>query len=78
MYYMGEGRYALSVVMPFAGEYTYAVSTYGTLSAVYTEHSRRAASGDGPRAKFIITRKNSVVRFTFRFMEGAVKVEIIE
>ena len=78
MYYVGDGTYALSVVMPFAGEFTYAISTYGTLPAVYTEHSRRAASGDGPRASFVLKRDNSVVRFSFRFMEGEVKVEIAE
>ena len=78
MYYMGGDVYALTVVIPFAGEYTYAISTYGTLSAVYTADSRRPSSGSGPKSSFITRRDNCVVRFTFRFMAHSVGAEVIE
>ena len=78
MYYIGEGTYTLTVVIPFAGEYSYAVSTYGTLSAVYGAHSRRPYSGSGGGSRFVTCRDNSVVRFTFRFMEGLVSAEVAE
>ena len=78
MYYIGDNTYTLTVVIPFAGEYNYAVSTYGTLSAVYTAHSPRAASGSGPKARFVTKRDNSVVKFTFRFMDNKVSAEVVE
>ena len=78
MYYVGDNTYTLSVVIPFAGEYNYAVSTYGTLSAVYTAHSPRAASGDGPKAHFVTKRDNCVVKFTFRFIDNKVSAEVVE
>ena len=78
MYYVGDNTYTLTVVIPFAGEYDYAVSTYGTLSAIYTAHSYRAASGSGPKARFTTKRDNSVVRFTFRYMDNKVAVEVVE
>ena len=78
MYYIGDNTYTLSVVIPFAGEYDYAVSTYGTLSAVYTAHGYRAESGSGPKAHFTTTRDNSVIKFTFRFMDNAVSAEVAE
>ena len=78
MYYVGDNTYTLTVVIPFAGEYDYAVSTYGTLSAIYTAHSYRAASGSGPKAHFVTKRDNSVVRFTFRYMDNKVSVEVVE
>jgi len=78
MYYMGDGSYALSVVIPFAGEYSYAVSTYGTLSAVYGENSHRAGSGGCGGNRFVTKRDNSVVRFTFHFMNGKVSAEVAE
>ncbi len=78
MYYIGDNTYTLSVVIPFAGEYTWAISTYGTLSAVYTDQSRRAASGDGPKSAFVTRRDNSVVRFRFRFMDNVARVEVAE
>ena len=78
MYYVGDNTYTLSVVIPFAGTYDYAVSTYGTLSAVYTAHSHRAASGDGPKAHFTTPKDNCVVKFTFRYMDNKVTAEVIE
>ena len=78
MYYMGDGSYALTVVIPFAGEYSYAVSTYGTLSAVYGEQSRRPYSGGCGPNRFATARDNCIVRFTFRFMDGLVSAEVSE
>ena len=78
MYYIGDNTYTLSVVIPFAGTYDYAVSTYGTLSAVYTAHSYRPASGDGPKAHFTTPRDNCVVKFTFRYMDNKVSAEVVE
>lgn len=78
MYYIGDNTYTLSVVIPFAGSYDYAISTYGTLSAVYTAHSHRAASGDGPKAHFVTLRDNCVVKFTFRYMDNQVSAEVVE
>ena len=78
MYEIGGGVYALTVVIPFPGEYSYAVSTYGTLSAVYGEHSRRPYSGGCGGNRFVVTKDNSVVRFTFRFMDGKVSAEVAE
>jgi hypothetical protein len=78
MYYIDDNTYTLTVVIPFAGAYDYAVSTYGTLSAVYTSQHHRAESGDGPKAAFTTKRDNSVVRFTFRFMDNKVTAEVAE
>ena len=66
------------MVIPFAGTYDYAVSTYGTLSAVYTAHSHRPASGDGPKAHFTTPKDNCVVKFTFRYMDNKVSAEVVE
>ncbi|MBO6052671.1 MAG: hypothetical protein J6Q17_02950, partial [Clostridia bacterium] len=78
MYYVGNGEYALTVVIPFAGEYSWAVSTYGTLSAVYGAHSRRPYSGGCGESRFATKRDNSVVRFRFRFMDGEARAEVAE
>lgn len=78
MYYIGDGSYALSIVIPFAGEYSYAISTYGTLSAVYGEHSYRAGSGGCGGNRFVTRRDNSVVRFTFKFIDGIVRAEVVD
>ena len=75
MYYIGDNTYTLSVVMPFAGEYDFGISTYGTLSAVYT-HDRFPRSGSGPKAYFTTQRDNSIVRFRYRFIDNEVSVEI--
>lgn len=78
MYYVGDNTYTLSVVIPFAGEYDYAISTYGTLSAVYTAGNPRAESGSDPKAKFVTPRDNCVVRFTFRCIDNTVSAEVAE
>lgn len=77
MYYVGDGRYMLSVVMPFAGTFDYAVSTYGTMSATYCT-DRFPRSGSSNKGTFTVRRDNSVVRFTYHFMDPRVIVEIAE
>ncbi len=76
LYYVGDNTYSLSVVMPFAGTYDFAVSTYGTLSACYCV-DRFARSGSGAKGRFTVEKDNSVVRFSYRFIDNQVKVEII-
>ena len=78
MYYVGDNTYTLSVVIPLAGTYDYAVSTYGTLSAVYAAHSCRPASGDGYKSYFTTKRDNCVVKFTFRYIDNRVTAEVVE
>ena len=78
MYYVGDNTYTLTVVMPFAGEYSYAISTYGTLSAVYGANSRRPGSGGCGGNRFVTTKNNAVVRFTFRYMDNVVSAEVAE
>ena len=75
MYYRGGGMYRLSVVMPYKGDYDYAISTYGTLSAVYT-HDRFPRSGSGPKASFRVPQDNSIVTFSFRFAPPEASVTV--
>ncbi|MBQ8159778.1 MAG: hypothetical protein IJ083_03420 [Clostridia bacterium] len=77
MYYIGDNTYTLSVVIPFAGKYDYGISTYGTLSQVYTV-DRYPRSGSGPKAYFETKRDNTVVRFRYRFMDHIVSVDMAE
>ncbi len=78
MYYVGNNIYVLSVLIPFAGQYHFGVSTYGTLSAVYTA-DRYPRSGSGPREWFCTKKDNTAVRFTYEFMgSGGVKVEVFD
>ena len=77
MYYIGDNTYTLTVVLPFAGDYDFSISTYGTLSAVYNK-DRFPRSGSGPKAYFTTKRDNAVVRFRYRFMDHEVTVEIDE
>jgi hypothetical protein len=75
MYYIGDNTYTLTVVLPFAGTFTYAVSTYGTLSATYCT-DRFPRSGSSNKGQLVTTRDNSVVRFQYRFGDHAVRIEI--
>ncbi len=76
MYYVGDNTYTLSVVLPYPGTYSYAVSTYGTLSATYCS-DRFPRSGSSNKASFTTEKENTVVKFTFIFMENSTTVEII-
>lgn len=77
MYYVGNNTYTLSMVLPYAGEYDYAVSTYGTLSATYC-YDRFPRSGSSNKGVFKVDRDNAVVRFTYRFMDHQVTIEVFE
>ena len=76
MYYIGKNTYELSVIIPYAGKYDYGISTYGTLSAVYCA-DRYPRSGSGPRGYFTVPKDNSVVKFSFRYIDPSVTVEVI-
>jgi hypothetical protein len=73
MYYIEDNTYALSVVIPFAGEYDYAVSTYGTLSSTYS-YDTYPRSGSSNKGFFSVLNDNTVVRFIFNFMDRTVTI----
>jgi len=75
MYYIGDNTYTLSVVIPYAGEYDYAVSTYGTLSATYCFDTYPRSSSKN-KGFFKIEQDNTVVRFRYRFMDNLVSIEM--
>lgn len=77
MYYVGDNTYTLTVVMPYAGTFTYAVSTYGTLSAVFAGDCY-PRSGSKHHASFTVAQDNSVVRFTYHFLDNDVYVEVAD
>lgn len=75
MYYIGNNTYTLSVVIPYAGTYDFAVSTYGTLSATYCGDGY-PRSGSSNKARFTVEKDNAAVRFRFDHTDCAVQVEI--
>ena len=77
MYYIGEGKYALTFIMPFAGEYDFAVSTWGTLSACVSTAHPFPFSGTGSKGKLTVPRDNTVVRITYEYMTDKIEVEMI-
>lgn len=77
MYYIGNNTYTLSVIIPYVGEYDYAVSTYGTLSATYC-YDTYPRSGSTNKGFFKVEKDNTVVRFQYRFIDNNVTVEIFE
>ena len=77
MYYIGDNTYTLSVVIPYAGEYDYAVSTYGTLSATYC-YDTYPRSGSGNKSFFRVEKDNTAVRFQYRFIDNVVTIEIFD
>lgn len=77
MYYIGDNTYTLTVVIPFAGEYDYAISTYGTLSATYC-FDNYPRSGMTNKGTFQTKKDNAVIRFRYKFMDSIVTVKIIE
>ena len=78
MYYIGEGKYSLSFVMPYAGEYDFAVSTWGTLSACVSTANPFPFSGTGSKGRLTIPKDNTVVRVTFEYMADRITVESID
>lgn len=77
MYYIGDNTYTLSVILPYAGEYDYAVSTYGTLSATYC-YDTYPRSGSSNKGFFKVEKDNTVVRFQYKFMDNKVTIELYE
>ena len=77
MYYIGGGRYALTFVMPFAGTYDFAVSTWGTLSACVSTAHPFPFSGTGSKGTLKIENDNTVVRVTFTYMTDRIDVETL-
>ena len=75
MYYIGDGKYALTFVMPFAGEYDLAVSTWGTLSACVSTSNPFPFSGTGSKGKLTIEQDNTVVRITYEYLTHRITVE---
>ena len=65
MYDIGDGKYALAFVMPFAGTYDFGVSTWGTLSACVCRTHRFPYSGAGGKSPLVIEQDNTVVRVVF-------------
>jgi hypothetical protein len=78
MFYIGDGKYSLSFVMPYAGEYDFAVSTWGTLSACVSTANPFPFSGTGSKGRLIVPQDNTVVRVTFEYMTDKITVESID
>jgi hypothetical protein len=78
MYYIGGGKYSLSFLLPFAGEYSYAVSTWGTLSACVSTAHPFPFSGTGNEGTLAIPRDNTVVRVVFDYMTNEIMVDMID
>ena len=74
MYYIGDNTYTLSMILPFAGEFDYAVSTYGTLSATYC-YDRFPRSGSSNKGYFKVEQDNTVIRVQYKFMDNIVTIE---
>ncbi len=77
MYYIGKGKYSLSFIMPYKGEYDFAVSTWGTLSACVSTSHPFPFSGTGDKGKLIIPKDNTIVKITFTYMTNEIETEMI-
>lgn len=77
MYYIGNGKYSLSFIMPYAGEYDFGISTWGTLSACVCTNHGLPYSGNGGKSKLIIPEDNTIVRIIFGYMDNSLEVDII-
>lgn len=77
MYYIGDNMYTLSMVIPYAGEYDYAVSTYGTLSATYC-YDGYPRSGSSNKGFFKVKMDNTVVKFQYKFIDNVVTIDLFE
>ena len=78
MYYIGNGVYSFSFVMPYAGEYDFAVSTWGTLSACISTAHPFPFSGTGSKGKLTVLQDNTVVRIRFNYMTNEISVDMID
>ena len=77
MYYIGNGKYSLSFIMPYKGEYDFAVSTWGTLSACVSTSHPFPFSGTGDKGKLIVPKDNTIVKITFTYMTNEIETEMI-
>ena len=77
MYYIGDGRYSLSIILPYAGEYDFGISTWGTLSACVSSDGGFPYSGDGGKSVFTVSEDNTIVRFTFKYITNEIKIDIV-
>ncbi|MBQ7547281.1 MAG: hypothetical protein IJT41_09985 [Clostridia bacterium] len=77
MYYVGDGTYALSFVMPYAGEYDFGISTWGTLSACVCEDGGLIYSGSGGKSRFTVPQDNTIVKISFTYMTNAIRIEML-
>ncbi len=77
MYYVGDGKYSLSFVMPYAGEYEFAVSVWGTLSACVSTSHPFPFSGTGDKGTIVIPKDNTIVKVTFTYLTNDIQVEMI-
>ena len=76
MYYVGDNKYELAFVMPYAGKYEFAISSWGTLSACASVTSGKTLfSGTGCKSPLVIEKDNTVVKITFDYMTNEIKVE---
>ena len=77
MYYIGNGKYSLSFILPFKGEYDFAVSTWGTLSACVSTAHPFPFSGTGNKGKLVVENDNTIVKITFTYMTNDIAIEMI-
>ena len=77
MYYVGDGKYALAFVIPYAGEYDFGISTWGTLSACVCEDGGLIYSGSGGKSRFTVAQDNTIVKITFRYMTNSIRIEMM-
>ena len=77
MYYIGNGKYTFSFVMPFAGIYDFAVSTWGTLSACISTAHPFPFSGTGSKGELFIAEDNTVVKVTFDYLTNEITTETL-
>lgn len=77
MYYIGNNTYTLSMVIPYSGEYDYAISTYGTLSATYC-YDTYPRSGSSNKGFFKVEKDNTVVRIQYQFIDNIVTIEMFD
>lgn len=77
MYYIGNNTYTLSVVIPYAGTYDFAISTYGTLSSTYC-YDTYPRSGSSNKSYITTSKDNAIVRFRYVFLDNLVTVDILE
>ena len=78
MYYIGDGKYSLSFIMPYKGEYDFAVSTWGTLSACSSTSHPLPFSGTGDMGVLSIPKDNTIVRVTFEYMTNEITIEMMD